>query len=274
MMKVVFKLQPLDDKMKQKVMKRVCGLPGIDSIAVDMNNNKLTVIGENFDPVSIVKKLRKLCLIELVSVGPAKEPEKKKEEAKKEKPKKADDNKKKDEPKKDEVPELINPFPCSTGLHEKGLGLTASESMGMTSTSESKDELTSAISGHFEVQSERVQGADTTSLAPKAVLMASTSGSEDESTSAMSVDLKVMLDDLKVMLDDFEVQSERAQAVDTTSLAPEDVMMTSTSGSKDEPTSAVSGHFEVHRERVKASDTSPSSGYSPASSSEIVEEYV
>ncbi|KAJ0028591.1 hypothetical protein Pint_36255 [Pistacia integerrima] len=267
MMKVVFKLQPLDDKMKQKVMKRVCGLPGIDSIAVDMNNNKLTVIGENFDPVSIVKKLRKLCFTEIVSVGPAKEPEKKKEEAKKEKPKKADDNKKKDEPKKDEVAELINPFPCSTGLHEKGLGLTASESMGMTSTSESKDELTSAISGHFEVQNERVQGADTTSLAPKAVLMASTSGSEDESSSAMSVDFKVMLDD-------FEVQSERAQAVDTTSLAPEDVMMTSTSGSKDEPTSAVSGHFEVHRERVKASDTSLSSGYSPASSSEIVEEDV
>ncbi|XP_031251792.1 disease resistance protein At4g27190-like [Pistacia vera] len=52
--------------------------------------------------------------------------------------------------------------------------------------------------------------------------------------------------------------------------------MASSSGSKDEPTSVVSDHFEVQGERVKASDTtSLSSGYQvPASSLEIVEEDV
>ncbi|XP_031283591.1 heavy metal-associated isoprenylated plant protein 6-like [Pistacia vera] len=254
----VLKVELHDDKIEKKAMMTVFGVSGFVSVKMDIDK-KLTIIGD-IDLESTVRKLRKLCEAEILSFGPAKEPEKKKEEPKKEEPKKADDNKKKDEPKKDEVAELINPFLCSTGLHEKGLGLIASESVGMTSTSGSKDESTSAISGHFEVQSQRVQDADTTSVALKAVLMASTSGSKDESTSAMS--------------GHFEVQSERAQGVDTTSLAPEDGMMTSTSGSKDEPTVAVSGHFEVHGERVKASDTSLSSGYSPASSSEIVEEDV
>ena len=49
---------------------------------MDMKDKKLTVIGD-VDPVSIVGRLRKLCHPEILSVGPAKEPEKKKEEPKK-----------------------------------------------------------------------------------------------------------------------------------------------------------------------------------------------
>lgn len=71
----------------------------MESIALDPKDKKLTVTG-NIDPVAVVAKLRKLCHVEIVTVGPAKEPEKKKEEPKKEEPKKGDD-KKKDGPKED-----------------------------------------------------------------------------------------------------------------------------------------------------------------------------
>lgn len=63
----------------------------MDSVSIDMKEKKLTVIGD-IDPVSIVRKLKKLCHAEIVSVGPAKEPEGKK--------KKEDDEKKKEDEKK------------------------------------------------------------------------------------------------------------------------------------------------------------------------------
>jgi len=45
-----------------------------------MKDKKMTVVGD-IDPVSIVRKLRKnICHADIISVGPAKEPEKKKEE--------------------------------------------------------------------------------------------------------------------------------------------------------------------------------------------------
>ena len=62
---------------------------------MDMTDRKLTVVGD-IDPVEIVAKLRKLCHTEIVSVGPAKEPEKKKEEQK------TPEDKKKEEAKKAE----------------------------------------------------------------------------------------------------------------------------------------------------------------------------
>ncbi|KAJ4783907.1 Heavy metal transport/detoxification superfamily protein [Rhynchospora pubera] len=63
-------------------MKTVSNLYGVDSISVDMKDKKLTVIGF-VDPVDMVSKLRKQWHTEIFSVGPAKEPEKKKEEEKK-----------------------------------------------------------------------------------------------------------------------------------------------------------------------------------------------
>ncbi|KAJ6707281.1 HEAVY METAL-ASSOCIATED DOMAIN HMA-RELATED [Salix viminalis] len=62
-------------------MKTVSSLSGVDSISMDMKDKKLTVIGD-VDPVNIVSKLRKVCRTEIITVGPAKEPEQKKEEPK------------------------------------------------------------------------------------------------------------------------------------------------------------------------------------------------
>lgn len=52
---------------------------GIDSIAADLKEQKMTIIGE-MDTVKIAKKLKKIGKVDIVSVGPAKE--EKKEEKK------------------------------------------------------------------------------------------------------------------------------------------------------------------------------------------------
>ncbi|PWA76638.1 heavy metal-associated isoprenylated plant protein 39 [Artemisia annua] len=73
--KIVLKVELSDGREKRKVMKAVSSIKGVDSIAVDMIDRKLTVTGD-VDPVTVLSRLRKLVHTVIISVGPAKEPQK------------------------------------------------------------------------------------------------------------------------------------------------------------------------------------------------------
>ncbi|CAN6296844.1 unnamed protein product, partial [Urochloa humidicola] len=98
--KVVLRVPAMtDDKTKQKAIEAVADIYGIDSIAADLKDNRMTVIGD-MDTVAIAKKLKKLGKIDIVSVGPAKE-EKKPEKKEEKKEEKKDDKKPAEAEKKD-----------------------------------------------------------------------------------------------------------------------------------------------------------------------------
>ncbi|XP_021294705.1 heavy metal-associated isoprenylated plant protein 39-like [Herrania umbratica] len=85
--KVVLKIMTMnDEKTKKKALEAVANIYGVDSIAADLKEQKLTIIGE-MDAVAIAKRLKKIGKAEIVTVGPAKEEKKdeKKDENKDEK---------------------------------------------------------------------------------------------------------------------------------------------------------------------------------------------
>ncbi|XP_073127128.1 heavy metal-associated isoprenylated plant protein 12-like isoform X2 [Henckelia pumila] len=74
--KVVLRVMTMsDEKTKQKAMEAVADIFGVDSIAADLKNQKLTVVGE-MDAVAVVKSLKKVGKVDILAVGPAKEDKK------------------------------------------------------------------------------------------------------------------------------------------------------------------------------------------------------
>ncbi|KAH9306034.1 hypothetical protein KI387_010438, partial [Taxus chinensis] len=71
--KIVLRLAIEDDKRKRKALKAAAGVHGVDSVAVDMKEKRITVIGD-VDPVYLTSKLKKKGFAELlVIVGPVTE---------------------------------------------------------------------------------------------------------------------------------------------------------------------------------------------------------
>ncbi|KAL3575792.1 hypothetical protein D5086_023893 [Populus alba] len=98
--KVVLKVLTMTDvKTKQKAIEAAADIYGVDSIAADLKDQKLTVIGQ-MDTVAVVKRLKKVAKVDIISVGPAKvEKKEEKKEVKKEEKKEEKKGEKKEEKK-------------------------------------------------------------------------------------------------------------------------------------------------------------------------------
>ncbi|OIT23594.1 hypothetical protein A4A49_38006, partial [Nicotiana attenuata] len=103
--KLVVKIMTMsNEKTKQKAMEAVADIHGIqesfriifdvfgvDSIAADIKEQKMIILGE-MDSIAVAKKLKKVGKIDIISVGPAKQ-EKKEEKKEEKKDEKAVDKK-------------------------------------------------------------------------------------------------------------------------------------------------------------------------------------
>ncbi|KAF5819027.1 putative heavy metal-associated domain, HMA, heavy metal-associated domain superfamily [Helianthus annuus] len=110
--KVVMKLNIHDNECKRKILKAVSGLLGIDSLAFEMKDNTLTIVGD-VDAVKITNKLKKWNAF-IHTLGPAKEPEKKEPEKKGGEDEEA---KKKKQEEEEAIKRLIEAYCCSRGDH-------------------------------------------------------------------------------------------------------------------------------------------------------------
>ncbi|GLJ38966.1 hypothetical protein SUGI_0794370 [Cryptomeria japonica] len=72
MKKIVLKSEINCEKCKQKVMKTIARVPGVNSVSIDLKEQKITVIGDA-DPVVLTTKLKMSRYTELMSVGAYKE---------------------------------------------------------------------------------------------------------------------------------------------------------------------------------------------------------
>ncbi|KAG2333031.1 hypothetical protein Bca4012_017312 [Brassica carinata] len=79
--KSVLQLSVHEEKIRKKAWATVSRFSGVTSIAMDDKTGKMTVVGE-VDVPKLVKKLRKICTADIVSVEIVKPPEKKEEKPK------------------------------------------------------------------------------------------------------------------------------------------------------------------------------------------------
>ncbi|KAJ0246301.1 hypothetical protein HA466_0178480 [Hirschfeldia incana] len=80
--KSVLQLSFHEERIRKKVLATVSRFSGVTSIAIDDKTGKMTVVGE-VDVPRIVKKLRKICEADIVTVEVVKPPEKKPDDPKK-----------------------------------------------------------------------------------------------------------------------------------------------------------------------------------------------